>query len=422
LAAKICGQIKAQSKFGISVEHGLAIYSHPAWGRFANTQLSRNQKIPFHSLEILAKANGLPVPKPPIAKVNDANTIVLQVTSSEAKKTVDFEIWQSVIQNLKSQGYKVQVLSTDTESTTLAPVFGSDLLIGEFSDFAEAIKGAKILVSVDTALLHLSALLAVPSVAIYLGSGNAYTNFPYIAGARVLVPTSECYPCSHSVACPYQIRKCAETLNIENLAQFIVDTGARVSAMNRFFTQIINSELNILSMEDSMNTVQIERSISRAVWDMFLNKSYQEEVAPYGSFANRIADDVIDRHFILRTMLNRSSDALKWIEEFQQQIKTLHSFILNPQANSFDQFESQRDSLTAKFEVFEKSFPEFQDESANLKFTMTKKHDSAFAFYRNAKDSCSELETLLSIRVTLLSKAIMAVNEKMEAKNLCLKN
>ncbi len=82
------------------------------------------------------------------------------------------------------------------------------------------LSGAGVVVSPDTAPLHLAALLGVPTVGLFFASALFFETGAYRDGALSLVTSMECYPCAGEGAdCPH--RSCRNAPDPEVLARII---------------------------------------------------------------------------------------------------------------------------------------------------------------------------------------------------------
>jgi hypothetical protein len=102
----------------------------------------------------------------------------------------------------------------------------------------------------------------------------------------------------------------------------------------------------------------------------------------------------------------------------QEKTKKLHQVILFPTNEA--RYEALKEEL--KSELGKKDWLPFNDESLSLQEVLKQSLDSPFSFYRKLKEALHETEALLNIRATILAKAMLAIGEKTESKNLCLKN
>jgi ADP-heptose:LPS heptosyltransferase len=80
--------------------------------------------------------------------------------------------------------------------------------------------GAGVVVSPDTAPLHLAASLGVPTVGLFFASALFFETGAYREGAVSVVPSMDCYPCAgEGASCPH--RSCREAPGPEALAWLI---------------------------------------------------------------------------------------------------------------------------------------------------------------------------------------------------------
>jgi ADP-heptose:LPS heptosyltransferase len=420
LSAKIAGILQAKNKFGVWLEGQSLQVSNPQWGHFSNSYLSRNKKLSFSSIELISKANNLNYPLPPEnhKPETDLKLVVLQVSSNEKKKELPLQVWQEFAATLESRDFQVKVLCAPGEKSKLQPFLEPYLFEGEFVDFKEVILKANFLVSLDTAVLHLAALLGVPSYGIYVGSGNAFTNFPHSAKARCLVSRQQCYPCSHRKPCVLASTECSDPISAQILDSFVFSERFSSANFLRAEVKFSSEKLELFFEGESMKAEMIERSVSRAVWEMFLEESYSLPLAPYGSVANQIADEAKEHSFLLKKLLSQTESALETTQNLKSQAKSLHHMILKPTSEGL--LKKLRSEM--KLALEESQLAKHEDECLALREVVQRDHESPFSFYRQLKKALFETETVLNIRATLLAKALLAIGEKTESKNLCLKN
>ncbi len=93
------------------------------------------------------------------------------------------------------------------------------------SEIIYLLKDFDLIVSADTGTLHISQVLNVPAVSVFIGNSNFYETGPHLKNSYVIYSKAECYPCLENEPCRYNFG-CKRDVNpqdVFHLAEMILD-------------------------------------------------------------------------------------------------------------------------------------------------------------------------------------------------------
>ncbi|CAA7622003.1 glycosyltransferase family 9 protein [Magnetospirillum sp. UT-4] len=163
------------------------------WTRFANALTARDEPPPVVAL-----------PDPPAPAALPAPTLLLQPFSAVALKHSPVALWRRLIEAAPA-GWQVRMaghpsdLERNPEYRALLELPGVAFEGAPFAELAAIIRACRLVVSVDTACMHLAAALGTPTLclasAAYVGEIVPYAPEVTPANLRVLHRPMECQGC-----------------------------------------------------------------------------------------------------------------------------------------------------------------------------------------------------------------------------------
>lgn len=226
-SAKLMGLLTAQSKRGALFLYGKDETRWSPGLRYLDEHWGTARAPNRGYLETLALAMEIPGVLPPIFRTEGTGPVVLQVTTSDVKKTWPMKNWVQLAKWLADQGQEVVVVTAPDEHLGVASnawdlrvqVLGLDWI----RTFA-LLKRAKLLISGDTSILHLAVHAKTRILGLYLGSANPYKTGPFQSQVWTLTPQIECHPCYHRETCRTQDHRCHDLVTV----QMVMDEFKRI--------------------------------------------------------------------------------------------------------------------------------------------------------------------------------------------------
>ncbi len=196
---------------------------------YFNDVFSVSSSPRFHYIEALSSSLGLKsnVSVQRIDKRKNKK-ISIQPLTSDAKKNWNISSFQRLVEilQLKLPEYQIHILGAPFEEKILRNFFTEStkvkLDILGLQDLEFHLWDTSLLISGDTATVHLAAQTRTPVVGLYLGSADPYKTAPWIDGALVFHGSEACSPCAHSSACTQATHLCADNLSAESVSDALV--------------------------------------------------------------------------------------------------------------------------------------------------------------------------------------------------------
>lgn len=199
------------------------------WSKFANALT-----LPIDTRPALALVTAIKLPEPE----RMPPTAVLMPFSAVRRRQCPPALWRAVIDSLPPRWEKrIAGHSTDFAAN---PAFDDLLALPnvhaethDFERLASVLRGARLVVGVDTAPLHLAALLGVPSLclasAAYVGAGIPYDEAVAPSNIRFIHTAMECEGCmGHCPLPPVEsMYPCVAAIDAEAVAEAVADCVAR---------------------------------------------------------------------------------------------------------------------------------------------------------------------------------------------------
>lgn len=276
----------------------------PRYRGYLNDRWVGNDRPLLHWTDVLAGLLGRPSPAVPAEEKRTGRIVALQTLTSDEKKNWPLDRWRALAQGLKAKGFAPLALAAPGERARLEENFrgtGVEVRVTDLPETRELLREAALLISGDTAILHLAAEAAVPTLALFLGSANPLKTAPRLRDAWILRPRASCYPCDHRAACPHLSgacprHLCAEELSVDQVLRPALaklrssDPGQDVSIVrigfeNRIYVKDMLQGGSV--SRDGLSAAK-RRALDQVVWAFYLDERHEEMIPPYGSAVNEL--------------------------------------------------------------------------------------------------------------------------------------
>lgn len=266
---------------------------------YLNTQWLGNTAPAMNWTDVLAGLIGQPSPELPIEERREAKVVVLQALTSDAKKNWPLDRWRALAHGLRAKGYAPLAIAAPGEREILEKTFqgtGVETRVTDLAETLELLRNAALLISGDTAILHLAGEARVPTLALYLGSANARKTAPRLQDAWILSAKTACFPCDHRAACSRPRHQCAEELSVDQVLRPALlklgssPAGQGVSIVRTGFENriYVKDMLQGGSVSKDGLAVTKRRALDQVVWGFYLDERHEEMIPPYGSAVNEL--------------------------------------------------------------------------------------------------------------------------------------
>ena len=217
---------------------------------YLNNIFSLAHSTRLHYVEALRDSLGLQKnAEAPRVEIRKNKKISIQPLTSDEKKNWGLISYRRLADILAKAlpEYQLVVLGAPFEEKILRAHFEETenlkIEILSLEDLEFHLWDTGLLISGDTATLHLAALSRTPVVGLYLGSADPHKTAPWVDGAIIFHAIESCSPCAHSMACSQTTHLCAENFLAESVANSIHDL--LVGGMSALQKTSINKEFSI---------------------------------------------------------------------------------------------------------------------------------------------------------------------------------
>lgn len=152
-----------------------------------------------------------PLPFYPIARKDSIVAepyIVIHMGTSSPLKEWPVELWKELVRRLSGLGHRLvftgqgEKEARAVKSVCSAATTGIDLTNRlNWIEFSQVIQQAKLLISVDSASIHLAAAASVPTVALFCGIADLRMWLPPYSRAKGMIESVPCAPCFNKRGC-----------------------------------------------------------------------------------------------------------------------------------------------------------------------------------------------------------------------------
>jgi ADP-heptose:LPS heptosyltransferase len=297
LSARLIDLLEVPKKTGCRFEQGQAVkmrcaevYLNEVWGP--------SRRPSFHWMDAVQMSLGVSRAALMKADQHRHGPTYLQIFTSDEKKNWPQVQWLEVAARIRDLGEDVRILCAPFELEKLKTEFYAYRIeVLGLADLRDTLTKAKLVISGDTAIIHLAALTRTPVLGLYLGSADPFKTGPQQHLARVLWPEVDCSPCRHAKACDQRSHLCAESLKPEDVlseVESMMGHGVksnRASNLRAFGVLPGPTGRTLLS---EMGQGQ-DQAWAQLVWEFYLNRDHEQNVAPYGSAARLMSQQIICR-------------------------------------------------------------------------------------------------------------------------------
>lgn len=401
ISAQLIEILDANQKSGLVSQNGNVKPMSPYLSYF-NYNWEGSAQPTFHWIDALEKihfSKNLRTSTPAIKKAK--GPIYLQIFTSDVKKNWEQEKWLALAEGLKEIGEDVRILCAPFEVEKLNPsCFVYPIEVLSLSELKLALAESRLLITGDTAVLHLAVALQVPTLSLFIGSANPYKTGPRQIGASVLRPTVGCSPCRHRDPCTQGTHLCAEALSLEEVLTEGVQMLSSVSSQN-----IHLQNQNAFKVEERSGQVVLlqnrqsfySQRWGQFVWQVYLGQEHRQKIPPYSSIANEYLTEF-------------GADVNSWIRQIEQDlVKTRQIFSQFEEIAIEDSIQNNLWKMCVeKLRFIWKS----QDFFQKLYQTTEVSDAHPFVKMRMQKQALSEANELVEIQFEILRKIKFELQER----------
>lgn len=295
LSARLLDLLQAPAKTGARFHDGQLVHS-PGTQVYLNEVWGPSSRPSFQWMDAVQMAVKSPRTGLLTADFHRHGPIYLQIFTSDQKKNWPQSSWVQLAQDLRELGEDVRILCAPFELEKMrADFYAFRVEVLSWTDLQAALGRAKLVVSGDTSIVHLAALNRAPVLGLYLGSADPYKTAPRQVGARVLWPEITCAPCRHSEECSQRRHLCSESLSVQTVYNEVVammgHAAKPIKVSNvRSFEVLPGISARPLLAEAGQ---ALEQTWAQLVWEFYLGRDHEQNVAPYGSAARLMTQRVV---------------------------------------------------------------------------------------------------------------------------------
>lgn len=227
--------------------------------------------------ELLAVSGSLT----PQRRLQIRKAVSFQITTSDVRKDWPLESWLELAKLFKSAFWKVTILAAPFEVQEICnrcPELRPFLYVCNWKQAQTALENSDILITGDTAMMHLAANLGTPILALYRGPANPHKIMPSQIGARIV----------RGEVSPAQVFR----LGIEQV------TGRESCSEEEFQVSVVRKGSNgklLLKDQPALqggcvklrSDVQLspaqKSAFDQIVWGFYLDERHEEVIPPFGS-------------------------------------------------------------------------------------------------------------------------------------------
>ncbi|MFN7455619.1 MAG: glycosyltransferase family 9 protein [Pseudobdellovibrionaceae bacterium] len=329
---------------GITPSYGVGGDFENIWSTILSETTNPVRSRLFQINDLLAYSTGLGRGAPKASHRPKGKKIILQPLTSDLKKNWGLKNFSELFAELVAKHYDVSIIAADFERKELESWFPEESIrFGNLNRAIEWLSEASLLISGDTAILHLAARLRVQSIGLYLGSGDVLQTAPLMNGPALLYGNVDCYPCKHSAPCPKIKHFCAEALSVDRVLQTVEAQFSGVSVEGAaivkrgYLDQIVVRERTYVSFE---------REVQQFAFASTLDQVSHPEV---GSFALHLAEAFPE----LPEYLAKFDRELGKLETQQQNLeKHFQKVQLHlSKSENFRQYAAEMMTVVAEFQI-----------------------------------------------------------------------
>lgn len=196
--------------------------------RFLNNIFSVSKQSSFHYVDALRTSIGLfEHAKENPRKAGKIRKVVIQPLTSDTKKNWPLQNYSVLIEELAQMDPKLRftIVGSQTEEMTISDHFKErtnlSIEICSLPRLCEILEANDLLISGDTATIHLAAQTQMAIFGIYLGSAEPTKTAPRTENAWIVQSDESCVPCRHSSQCFQTSHLCAQSVQPHDIVSIL---------------------------------------------------------------------------------------------------------------------------------------------------------------------------------------------------------
>jgi ADP-heptose:LPS heptosyltransferase len=367
---------------------------------YLNDIFSSASSTSFHYVEALRRALNIQGTQTPRRIENrKIKKISIQPLTSDPKKNWSLTSFRQLVEYLTFEHpeYQIQILGAPFEEQLLRENFEESdqvkIEILSLRDLEFRLWDTGLLISGDTATIHLAAQCRTPVVGLYLGSADPFKTAPWIEGGLIIHSDEACSPCPHSGSCSQSSHLCAENLlpsQVGEALSLLLRSG--ISGLQfeaAHFPFVIYSQssngMGGLVLED---LASLEESV----------RAWVRQVAWIQAFegGTKVATETLFTRFLslsaeLMVHVNEELDATQMLQEILRELERwtqeLSKNLLKNSDYSDDGNENSLDFLKFRNSVMEWKRISRDEETTSLLESLVSQYTegNSFVFYRKSR-------------------------------------
>lgn len=385
---------------------------------YFNDVFSISSSPSFHYLEALRGSLGLLPPlfsseQPRVSENRNSKKISIQPLTSDAKKNWSLQSFQRLCELLLRQlpDYSIEILGAPFEENQLKKTFSESerlkLKILSLENLAIHLEETELLVSGDTATVHLAVQSQTPIVGLYLGSADPYKTAPLIEGALVFHNAEACSPCTHSSVCSQKTHLCSDNLDAESVAKALVlmikqgPAALREQSADFSFTVYRQTQKSDgrLVLENTASIDETVRTLTgQLAWTTVFDPSSQGiEVLKVEHVLDQIRQSSLEIAVHVKEEIQMLSLQTRLLFEIEEWLRGVSRALLK---NDQNMDESTLDMFTLTISLNEWGRVAPQDEAFALLSELKSEfaQHNIFSFYKKAKWTLALISSYLSAK------------------------
>lgn len=442
LSGWLMGLIDSKQKIGLTLDAGGAATFNSNWFRYMNSQVDQDGSEVFHYNDIFRFALGLedvktmrPVLQETEAGMREANALIgdaknvvcVQALTSDVKKDYPLSAFASALASfaVRQPEATILILAAPFEQLKLQPLVEAlvseghraKLAVSSFEGAYSLVKRAKLTITLDTSIKHLTAAAGGRILELCLGSSDPYRTGADRSGTVIVKSREACAPCTHSKACHRASQFCATRIPPDAVALLASEIYSGRSFQLQTIAQEYSSDIDVLCVErnttgfwcapsitEPLSETAIGRWIDlscKKIWIQgphSLNHELGTEILKLATFLKSLHPKVsaFEWRHLLEDFERRSMEIEGRINGFKAGIKYLHGTYEDPmKMNDFVRgliAFREKTRVSPLFATFRAALDQVIDDDISPAFTR----------FRHINDVVNEIESRTKIHLRIV--------------------
>lgn len=319
-AAWIAGYLNTANRIGLAMDVKGQAQFHSPWFQYLDDHAPLAVRDIFHYTDIFYYGSGLKgtsrdwqmretergISEVAALNLEVGERIVLQVATSDAKKTWSENSWLAMMSQLQLFRPEAQfvLLGAPSEAALLESLRLKAVPMGlhiasavvSLEGALSLLKSAQLLITGDTSIKHLANAAGIAICELSMGSSDLRRTGAYIPDSLILQPVIECAPCPHSSPCSQTTHRCALQLAPEMVSTTVHHYLNQNWVALKQLAAEFASEIKILrtrvtasgfwmacDLNDGDAEQFVEKMVERCTWKFLLNRDHLDPIAKFGS-------------------------------------------------------------------------------------------------------------------------------------------